>query len=27
MNFFASKPDVEGKLWIVDEARARDWTS
>ena len=27
VSFFASKPDVEGKLWIVDEARARDWTS
>ena len=27
VSFFASNPDVEGKLWIVDEARARDWTS
>ena len=26
-SFFASKPIVEGRLWIVDEARARDWTS
>ena len=26
LSFFASKPDVEGKLWIVDELRARDWT-
>ena len=26
-SFFASKPLLEGKLWIVDEVRARDWTA
>ena len=27
LSCFASKPDLEGKLWIADELRARDWTS
>ena len=25
-SFFTSQPDVVGRLWIVDETRARDWT-
>jgi predicted nuclease of predicted toxin-antitoxin system len=24
--FFAETPDVIGRLWIVEDARARDWT-
>jgi predicted nuclease of predicted toxin-antitoxin system len=27
LSFFAAEPAVEGRLWIIDEARARDWTS
>ena len=27
VSFFASNPDLEGRLWIVDEIRARDWSS
>ena len=26
VSFFAAQPEVAGKLWIVDETRARDWT-
>lgn len=25
--FFGSDPVVEGRLWVVDETRARDWTA
>jgi predicted nuclease of predicted toxin-antitoxin system len=24
--FFAEDPEVKGRLWIVEESRARDWT-
>ena len=27
VSFFASQSEVAGRLWIVDETRARDWTS
>ena len=26
VRFFSEKPEIAGKLWIVEEARARDWT-
>ena len=26
LRFLAEKPALAGKLWIVEEARARDWT-
>ena len=26
VRFFAEEPEVAGKLWIVEETRARDWT-
>ena len=27
VSFFAAQPEIAGRLWIVDETRARDWTS
>lgn len=27
VSFFAAQSEVAGRLWIVDETRARDWTS
>jgi len=27
VSFFAAQPEVAGRLWIVDETRARDWTA
>jgi len=27
VSFFATQPEVAGRLWIVDETRARDWTA
>lgn len=27
VSFFASAPDLDGHLWILDEVRARDWTA
>lgn len=27
VGFFAAQPDVTGRLWIVDETRARDWSA
>jgi len=26
VSFFAAEPDLAGRLWIVDETRARDWS-
>lgn len=27
VSFFATQSEVAGRLWIVDETRARDWTA
>jgi len=27
VSFFAAQPEISGRLWIVDETRARDWTT
>jgi predicted nuclease of predicted toxin-antitoxin system len=27
VSFFAAQTEIAGRLWIVDETRARDWTS
>lgn len=26
VSFFGAAPELPGRLWIVDEVRARDWT-